>query len=108
MRGHALSLILLALPTEARHSGNINGLPPSLGKITPVEFRGVSKAAPKRSGDPPQKENPAALAGANGAKVVVWDSSDAAKISTIRPATQGVLSGHLGVDHVGSLEGGRR
>ena len=61
-------LILLALPTEAHQSGNINRLPSSLGKVTPIKSRGVSGAGPKRSGGPPGRERPAALAGANGAK----------------------------------------
>jgi hypothetical protein len=48
----------LALPTEAHHSGNINRLPLSLGKATPIESRGVSGAGPKQSGGPPKENAP--------------------------------------------------
>jgi hypothetical protein len=64
----AKTLILLALPTEAHQSGNINRLRSSLGKVTPIESPGVSGAGLKRSGGWPERERPAAPAGANGAK----------------------------------------
>jgi hypothetical protein len=67
-RSPSNGLISLALPTEAHQSGNINRLPSSLGKVTTIESRGVSGAGPKRSGGTPERERPAALAGANGAK----------------------------------------
>lgn len=58
----------VALPTEARQLGNNNRLPSGLGKAIPIESRGVSRGCPKRSGGPPERKCPAALAGANGAK----------------------------------------
>jgi hypothetical protein len=56
----------MALPTEAHHPNNINRLARCLGKSPPIDLQGLSGAAPKQ--DPPERERPAALAGANGAK----------------------------------------
>lgn len=54
----------LALPTEARHFGDINGLVPSLGKYGPIDRQRVSGGHPKPAG-PPQKRT-AALADQGG------------------------------------------
>jgi hypothetical protein len=88
----AKSLIELALPTEAHHSGNINRLPLSLGKATPIESRGVSGAGPKQSGGPPERERPAALAGANGAK---YSSGVDANVRTGKRSAQAGLGRRL-------------
>jgi hypothetical protein len=42
-------LKLLALPREAHHSGNFNGLGGSLGEKPPIELQSVSTAQPKPS-----------------------------------------------------------
>jgi hypothetical protein len=51
-------LISLALPTEARHSGNINGLAGSLGKCGPIDLQSVSGGRPKPA-DPPENRTAA-------------------------------------------------
>jgi hypothetical protein len=44
-----LLLNLLALPREAHHSGDFNGLAGSLGKNPPIELQSVSTVHPKPS-----------------------------------------------------------
>src|SRR6202012_3596991 len=57
-RMHSKCLLSLALPTEARHSGYINGLAPSLGKSCPIERQREFPGRPKPTA-PPQNRTAA-------------------------------------------------
>jgi hypothetical protein len=65
------SLILLALPTEVHHFGDINGLVPSLGKYRPIDSHSVSGGRPKQVG-PPETETAAPAGTGRGGEAMEW------------------------------------
>ena len=92
----AKSLKSLALPTEARQTGDYKDLAPVLGKSAPFEMKGLSGVAPKPGGHldtakasraSPEKVRPAALAGANRANS---DNRSSKNNAVTMPAVQGV------------------